>query len=101
MRKSIVMAIIALLAFTSVAFAFVIGESNLGIMGYPSHSCYQPSKPYGNDQWAWEHFKREVGDYEDCIRLYVEGAGNDQKRIAEKANEAIQEFNDFVSRLNY
>jgi hypothetical protein len=98
--KKIIIISCLLLMFASTAWAR-FGSSNMGVMGYPEPRCYQPNKPWGDDRWAWERFKSEVEEYEGCIRDYVDAAKNDQDEIADKANAAIREYNNFVNSLNW
>ena len=84
------------------ASAIVFGGSNLGIMGYPSHGCYKPTKPYKpyslDSQWEVDSYNAEVNRYNSnlrqylsCIDEYIDSASNDIKRIKEKAQEAVDE----------
>jgi len=91
--------------FPIFSFGLVIGGSNFGIFGYPSHECNPPySKPYKpfsfNYQWEIDQYNseveiynRELQEFLDCIDEYVNNAKNDIERIREKANEAINEAN--------
>ena len=102
---SILTALSFLFLLPSLAAAIVFGGSNLGIMGYPDHSCSppysKPIKPYQfNSQWEIDQYNSEVQSYNyeletylDCIQEYVDNAKNDIKRITEKANSAIDEAN--------
>ena len=100
MKKVLFISSIALFfCLSGVAVAFVFGATNFSVLGYPDHSCYEPSPPYTNDEWAWRSFKNEAEQYRQCIEDYVEGAENDQRRIIEKANEAVDEYNRFVQSL--
>lgn len=80
-------------------FAFTIGSTNFDFLGYPKHKCNQPYIPHGRDKYAWEMFKISLDEYTECIRLYVEAAKNDQERIAEEANKAVDEHNAFVNSI--
>lgn len=97
--------LVAVFLLSPNARAFVFGGSNLGVLGYPDHSCYAPySKPYRpysfNSQFEIDRYNddvdrynREVREFIDCIRDYVDNASNDIERIKEKANAAIDEAN--------
>ena len=85
------------------AQAMVLGGSNLGMMGYDSHSCgYKPDKPYkpfsfsnqyevDNYNNKVETYNSEIDTYITCIQEYIENADNDINRIIEARNEAIRE----------
>ena len=87
----------------SVTFAIVFGGSNLGIFGYPKHTCTKPySKPYKpyqfNSQWEIdsynsdvESYNMDVSQYLTCIREYADNGKNDMDRIREAINDAINE----------
>lgn len=63
----------------------------------PSHSCYQPSKPYEfNDQWEVDRFNNEVEEYRDCISDFVEEQNDAIRRHQTAAEEAIDDWNNFV-----
>lgn len=94
----------ALLVLPLNSAAYVIGGSNLGIMGYDDHACskpYPPTKPYSfSSQWQIDSYNREVEDYNDdlrryidCIEEYVENGKNDIERIKEAINSAINDAN--------
>ncbi|MFQ5687830.1 MAG: hypothetical protein ACE5GV_14355, partial [Candidatus Scalindua sp.] len=100
MKKSLI--IVLFLAMPANVFAIVIGGSNLGIFGYPSHDCTKPTKPIKpysfSSQWEIDSYNDEVERYNsgleqyiNCIQEYVDNVNNDIKRINEKAEEAIDE----------
>lgn len=85
-----------LLLISTTAFSFVSGGSNLGLMGYPEHTCSKPYKPYEfNDQYELDSYRSEVQTYINCINEYVENANNDIERIREAAQSAIDEANGY------
>lgn len=87
------LACLSIFIATSVS-AMVFGGSNLGILGYPKHRCYQPTKPYDlSDRYAVDRYNSDLDQYVGCIREYVDNARNDMERIRELANEAIDEAN--------
>lgn len=82
--------------------AIVIGGSNLGISGYPEHTCRKPTKPYKpykfSSQWEVDSYNSEVDSYNinhrryiGCVKEYLENAENDLKRIEEKMEETAAE----------
>ncbi len=78
----------------STAYAMVFGGSNLGIFGYPKHTCTKPYKPFQfQSEYELENFKNEYSRSIDCIKEYVANADNDIKPISESANEAVDEAN--------
>lgn len=100
--KNRVALLLLLAIFSSSVLAFVIGGSNLGILGYSDHTCRKPIKPikpysfntrqevdsYNNQV---ESYNMEYQHYVSCIKEYLENANNDIKRIEEKMDDAITE----------
>ena len=84
--------VVVVVMWAGVAWGWVVGSSNLSLSSYPEHSCRKPYPPF--DDYDLDRYKR-------CISEYIEGAANDQKRITEKANEAVEEYNKFVRSLQY
>ena len=101
MRKLtlVLMAVATISLVAGSAYAFVIGPTNFGFGGYPDPSCTQPYVPYSSDKYAWQSFQYDLEKYKSCIQEYLEAAENDKKRISEKANEAIDNFNRFVRSI--
>lgn len=105
MSVRVVLSGIATILLTSSASAIVIGGSNLGPLGYPSHRCTapynKPIEPYQfNYQWEIDQYNMEVDRYNrdlewyfDCIKEYIENANNDVQRIQEEVDSAIMEAN--------
>ena len=63
----------------------------------PSHSCTKPYKPYEfKDQWEVDSFNDDVNRYKSCISDFVEEQNNEAQRHAEAAEEAIDEWNQYV-----
>ena len=98
MKKVLYLFLILLLLSAGPALS-AFGLSNLGFSGYPKHSCYPPSKPFSDDEWAWERFKSDATQFERCINDYLEAAENDQRRIVEGVNDAVSDYNFFVRSL--
>ena len=105
--KRIFTLFVVVLLCSGLLFAFVIGGSNLGYMGYPDFSSYYPSKPfsYNNEvsEMEFDRYRDSVQQYVDSAREYVKNGNNDIQRISEaqeeainKANEAIDEFNSWA-----
>ncbi|MCA3562444.1 MAG: hypothetical protein IOC82_15585 [Aestuariivirga sp.] len=92
--KSAIAVTVSLVLASGTANALVFGGSNLGVLGYPKHTCSAPSKPYDlSDEYAVNRYNSDLDYYIDCIKAYVENAKNDIERINESANDAIREAN--------
>ncbi|WP_260679813.1 hypothetical protein [Serratia liquefaciens] len=78
----------------------VFGGSNLGFSGYPEFSEFPPSPPYGDDRYAWDNYKREVEDYVNKAKQYVDDANSDIERVNEAKAEAIRKANEAVEEYN-
>lgn len=64
----------------------------------PSHSCSKPYKPYKfNSEWEVESFKNDVERYKSCISDFVEEQNNAVRYHSDAAEEAIEEWNNFVN----
>lgn len=84
----------------SVAFAQVLGSTNLGFGGYPDPSCHTPHQPYAEaSESAWRSFKTDVEIYIDCVNEYVEAADNDAKRIHQSQDDALSEAKRFLPSI--
>lgn len=86
------------------AFAYY-GGSNLDYPGYPDFSVYRPNPPFSHDRYAYDSYRNEVEEYVRKAKEYVENGNNDIETIGEKqreatrkANQVIEEFNDWASR---
>lgn len=99
MKKHLLM--IILLATSSRADAAVFGGSNLGLSGYPDHSCIQPVKPikpamfFGDldvDLYnsAVRRYNSDLLFYQRCLEEYLDNAVNDIARIKEKMTDAVE-----------
>ena len=101
--KKAILTILVFLFVTSDAAAIVFGGSNLGIFGYPEFNGFRPSRPYSQDSYSRQNYRREMENYLDEINGYLENARNDILRIREameaaqsEADDAIDEFNRFA-----
>ncbi|MCK8045890.1 hypothetical protein MSG37_13450 [Shewanella sp. 1CM18E] len=64
----------------------------------PSHSCSKPIKPYEfTSEWQLDNFKRDVDYYRECINRFVEEQNDAVNTHQNAAQDAIQDWNDFVS----
>ncbi|WP_227499664.1 hypothetical protein ABWH88_12955 [Marinobacter adhaerens] len=69
----------------------------LADMFAPSHSCYEPSKPYEfTSQWEVDQFNSEVEDYRSCINRFVEEQQEAAAAHQQAAQDAIGDWNSFV-----
>lgn len=102
MRNAIICAAIVSSCFFLPIYskAAVFGGSNLGFSGYPEFSEYPPSPPFGDDKFAWESYKREVEDYVNKAKQYVDDANSDIERVNEAKAEAIRKANEAVEEYN-
>ncbi|EUB38321.1 hypothetical protein HMPREF1502_5744 [Klebsiella sp. AS10] len=60
----------------------------------------EPSPPYTDDQYAWENYRRQVADYTEKAKQYLEDSNSDMKRIQESQQEAIDKANRVVEEYN-
>jgi len=93
MKKILVLSIIALLCTASAGIGYVYGGSNLGFSSYPEFDGWRPSKPYSNDQYEADRYRRDVAEFRDAANEYAENANNDIQRIREASANAIDEAN--------
>ena len=64
----------------------------------PSHSCSKPYKPYRfNDQYELDNFRSEVESYKQCIEDFVEEQNDAVRKHHDAAEEAIDEWNNYVN----
>ena len=89
------------IAFSYQCVAGVSGGSNLGLSGYPEHSCgLKPMEPLAETYMRDSDWETVINDmqmdghdtllsmYVDCINEYVDNANNDIKRIREAISAA-------------
>ena len=63
----------------------------------PSHTCLKPSKPYEfNEQWEYDNFLAGVERYKACIDDFVDEQYEEAKKHQDAAEEAIEEWNNYV-----
>lgn len=98
MRNIIIFLIAIFMSCT--ASAYVMGGSNLGFTGYPEFSDMEPNLPFGDDQFAMENYRREVANYVDKAKQYVDNSNSDIQRIKEAQQEAIDKANRVVEEYN-
>lgn len=96
--------ILLVFAYTSIGHAYTPGGSNLDYRGYPGFDEFQPQEPFSRSRYDYEIYKSEVELYIDKAKEYIENGDNDIQRIrkkqkdaAEKAQEAIDRFNQWVN----
>jgi hypothetical protein len=65
----------------------------------PSRSCYKPSKPFGNDSYAWDRYRTDAEEYLQCIK---DAASSDMdyasEVIADGYKKAVSDFLDEIKR---
>lgn len=74
----------------SIAFAYVVGGSNLGYVGYPEFDAYLPYNPSRYD----------IEIYINDAQEYIDNCNNDIQRILEAQQNAINTANDAIYRYN-
>ncbi len=101
-NKVVLVAVLALSSTMSMALGYVIGDSNLGFMGYPSFSSKQtkPRKPYSKDEWALDSYRREVERYVEASKEYVNACNGDMESIRDEKSKAIRESNAVIDEYN-
>lgn len=102
-NKIILSLILILSCSVSVAFGYVIGNSNLGILGYPEFTSnhFHPQKPVSTDSFSIAQYRNDVTSYVDDAKEYIEAANNDIERIQESKKNAINEANDVINEYNH
>ena len=83
-----------------IASAYVIGDSNLGPMGYPEFNEYPPSAPYSKTENSFQDYRYEVVNYVRKAKEFAEACDNDARRANEAAEEAIRKANRAVEEFN-
>lgn len=97
MRKKIITACAVLLGLC-LAAGISLGYGNM--MLYPDFNGYKPSKPFSDDEWAADRYRREVMDYVSDCEEYVQNAQNDIQTIQRAIQTAIADANDVVEEYN-
>lgn len=63
----------------------------------PSSSCIKPTKPpQFTSEWEVDQFMSRVESYKSCIRQFVDEHREAARKHQDAANEAIEEWNNFV-----
>jgi len=93
-------ALLVLLSMPFASSAVVMGGSNLGFGGYPEFTEIAPTPPYSDDQYAWDNYRRQVADYTERAKQYIDDSNSDMKRIQEAQQDAINKANDVVEEYN-
>lgn len=73
------------------ASAYVVGGSNLGVMGYPEMTCRAPLKPIREDDLSMRFYLDDRSKYISCVKDYVAAGDADIKRIQEAQEQAIDQ----------
>jgi hypothetical protein len=101
-KKIVLITLLIVLCSTSGALGYVIGNTNLGIGGYPDFSSYhaKPSKPYTYGEYSVNQYKTDVEKYICQTHEYLEAANNDIKRIQENKETTINDANNVINEYN-
>lgn len=90
-RLIAVTALLACLVVPTTSPAFSFPET------VSSHDCRKPYKPYKfTSDFELDQFKSEVKQYKQCIEDYVQDQEDAIRKHREMANEAVDEWNDYV-----
>ncbi|CAK2846179.1 hypothetical protein CSB62_25795 [Vibrio splendidus] len=82
----------------AVALFSLTSSSVFADMFQPSHSCSKPYKPYQfNHQYEVDNFNEDVRRYKECINDFVEEQNDAVRKHSNAAEEAIDDWNNFVS----
>lgn len=93
--KRLIAVVVLIISIGLFAYSYVIGGSNLGVMGYPSFSASKPYQPYAAttyvsgsyssvktvSKWEYDSYKRDVESYVSDAKEFIENGNNDIKRI--------------------
>lgn len=80
------------------ALLYSIAPSVSADMFQPSHNCTKPYKPYQfNNQWEVDSFNDDVRRYKQCINDFVREQNDAMQAHQDAAEEAVDDWNDFVS----
>jgi hypothetical protein len=84
--------------FIASFLALTISMPVLSDMFTPSHSCSKPIKPYQfNSQWELDNFNNDVDMFKSCIQDFIDEQNRAAKKHAQAADDAIEEWNNFVN----
>lgn len=105
MRKKLIVSIILGCVSLFALFAYVIGGTNFGFSGYPSFSEFTPHQPYTSydgtvSKSQYETYKRDVENYVNAAKEYIENGNNDIKRIQDAQQSALDQANSIVREYN-
>ena len=89
-KKILLIIFVTLMWVSSVAFAFVVGGSNLSPLGYPQFDEYISYNPT----------REEVSRYVEAAKEYVENCNYDVQRVYEARNEAVDKANTAINNYN-
>lgn len=79
-------------------YVLCLPSSVMADMFSPSHSCSKPYKPYEfRDQYEIDNFMRQVEAFKQCINDFVEEMNDAARKHQEAAEEAIDEWNNYVN----
>jgi hypothetical protein len=67
----------------------------------PAHNCVRPEEP-GNlgTKSQFSAFNRDAKAYRECLQAFVKAQGALVKHHEEIGNNAVKEYNDYVTEMN-
>ena len=80
-------------------FMIIVSVPVTADMFTPSYFCSKPSKPYQfTSQYEVDSFNNNVERYKQCVFDFVEEQNDQALKHQEAANDAIDDWNNFVRR---
>jgi hypothetical protein len=63
----------------------------------PSHNCSKPFKPYQlNSEFEIDNYKTKVKRYKSCLQVFIADQNKEALNHANSADEAADEWNQYV-----
>lgn len=61
---------------------------------YPAENCRSPLRPLGGDSAReWAAYREDMLRYRACVDAYVRVARDDMRRIQERIDKAVRDYN--------
>lgn len=61
---------------------------------YPAENCRSPLRPLGGDSAReWASYREDMLRYRACVDAYVRVARDDMRRIQERIDKAVRDYN--------
>jgi hypothetical protein len=101
MYKRIVIALSASLAAFAFAQTPAPQAAPAATAAAPAHNCVRPEEP-GNlgTKSQFSAFNRDVKSYRECLQAFVKAQAALVKHHEELGNNAVKEYNDYVTEMN-